>query len=391
MPEAVNAGESQPDDLRSALAAALAEHDTPSEPAPKIEAKAAPEVPAETEQGEAAAEVEDKEQTRGADGKFVGKDAAESAEEPEAQAEPEKKPEGLEAPTNWAAKDKELFKAQSPEAQRFLLDRVKSMEGDYTKKTEAIAALKREYEPIDKLFEPYRDAMKQRGFTPRSLIEAWANVERKLAENPVEVIKGLVAGYRVNPAQLANVLGISPAAEGEAPTVAPTVQLPPELIAELNSLRQTVTGLTQTQQQAQQAARNASEARVQSDIEAFKSAKDDKGNLVHPHFDEIEQDMTALALVARQMGQPVPSLKDLYERAANANPSTREKLRTAERQQAEEQRKVEARAKAAAAKKAASSVTGAPGPGQAPDIRMRAEKTLREQLEDAAADSFAAA
>ena len=101
--------------------------------------------------------------------------------------------------------------------------------------------------------------------------------------------------------------------------------------------------------------------------------------------------MSHLALAAKQAGQPLPPLKELYESAVWANPSTREKLRTADTQQAEQKRKDEARAKAAAAKKASSSVTGAPGPGQATNQGRQSDKSLREQLEEAADEHASAA
>jgi hypothetical protein len=64
-------------------------------------------------------------------------------------------------------------------------------------------------------------------------------------------------------------------------------------------------------------------------------------------------------------------LDQLYETAVYANPATREKVLTAQRQQEEAKRVEEAKAKAASARKAGSSVTGAPGSGQAPQAANR--------------------
>jgi hypothetical protein len=417
MPDNV-AGESQPaDDLRSVLASAvesqeaLATLETPHRTeVPKDEAKTEPsKTEAEAEPSETTPEDKaDTTRARTPDGKFASKEAAEpdvdAAAESEAAAEPEKKPEGLEAPASWKPEEKESFKKLPPETQKIVLDHQKMMDKDYSKKTEAIAALRKDWEPVAKIFEPYQDVMRQKGFTPRSLIESWANVEKRLADNPVEVISGLVRGYRVNPNQVAAALGIrvAPAAEGEAQTLPIDPQttfanLPPQLVAELNQLKQQVGGLTQAQEDAirrqqlqAQEATAAREAAVATQIEQFKEARDPSGNLLHPHFDEVEEDMTLHALAARAGGKAIPPLQDLYLKAVRANPSTYEKLRTAEMQQAEQKRKDEARAKAAAAKKAASSVTGAPGAGQSPQSGARAEKSLREQLEEATADALSA-
>jgi len=246
------------------------------------------------------------------------------------------------------------------------------------------------------MFEPYRDVMKQRGFTPRTLIESWANVEKKLAsgeQGALEVITGLVNGYKVNPSKVALALGMrtpaaQPQTEGEQQQ--PTAQLPPELLQQINGLQQQVNSFEAERRASLQRAAQERETAVMTQIEQFKSTKDDKGTLLYPHFDEVEEHMSRLALAAKAAGQPVPSLKELYETAVWANPSTREKLRTAELQQAEEKRKAEARAKAAAAKKAAASVTGAPGTGQAPQGRS-SDKSLREQLDEAMEESLSAA
>ena len=45
-------------------------------------------------------------------------------------------------------------------------------------------------------------------------------------------------------------------------------------------------------------------------IENFRSAADDKGNPLHPHFADVEEDMTTLALgyVARKLAVPPHNL-----------------------------------------------------------------------------------
>jgi hypothetical protein len=72
-------------------------------------------------------------------------------------------------------------------------------------------------------------------------------------------------------------------------------------------------------------------------------------------------------------------LRELYDKAVRANPSTYEAQRIADQQSAERRRQDEARAKAAAAKRAGSSVTGAPSAGQPPPGRSSA-RSLREEI-----------
>src|SRR6185312_14450289 len=126
---------------------------------------------------------------------------------------------------------------------------------------------------------PYRDVMKQKGFTPAKLIESWANVEKDLAsgeDSAIRVVKGLVSGYNIPLPKLAAALGIRAGAaptQQAAPQAEPAqqqqpVQLPPEItqaLKELGTLKQTVNGLTAAQRAAihSRRARHARDRKVQ--------------------------------------------------------------------------------------------------------------------------------
>lgn len=129
------------------------------------------------------------------------------------------------------------------------------------------------------------------------------------------------------------------------------------------------------------------ESRVMSAIDSFKDAKDASGNLLHPHFSAVEDQMTRLAVAARASGTPVPSLDELYDQAVWANTSTRQAMFEAQRAADEAQRKAadaerakEARAKAERAKRAASSVTGSPSLGQPGGRSVNGEASIRDSL-----------
>jgi hypothetical protein len=287
-----------------------------------------------------------------------------------------------------------MFRALPEAAQEFVLARHKAMEADHTRKTQAIAELKREYEPVDEVFAPYRELMKTRGLTARDLIEGWVNVERRLAEGDgINVIKGLIAGYKLDPGELARALGISspPAAAPAGPPATPNTPapstLPPELLAEVARLRQRADAEDRAKAETARAAQLALREKFIADMEELKTATDADGNLRHPYVAEVAEDMAHLALAAKSRGQAIPPLQELYEKAVRANPSTYESQRIAEAQSADRQRQAEARAKAAAARKASASVSGAPGSGQPPRARPSG-RSLREELE-AAADEAA--
>lgn len=416
--EAGTATEQPADDIRSLLSGAFDEAESASNT--QVTETATEPAAGDTETGSSRA--------RDASGKFVKKDEATEKTAKVEKTDPvESKPatektaattddaaktatatSSTEAPAHWSDADKAMFKAQSPEAQKFLLERVKATDADYTRKTQAVAHLQKEYGPVDELFAPHKDAMRQKGFTPRSLIEAWANVEQKLAAGPdsaIEVIKGLVGGYNLPREKIAQALGLTAQAaqqtqqnnqqQATAVENGQQVALPPEVQAELKALREQVgqfgqkfQTIEQREHAARQVQQQAEEAAVDKTITDFKSAVDDKGQLLHPHFDEVRPTMDTLAQAALASKQfPMPTIKELYETAVWANPSTRDKVLTARAQQEEAKRVEEARAKAASARRAGSSVTGAPGTGQAPSGRQGSELSLREQLEAAAEDA----
>ena len=60
-------------------------------------------------------------------------------QQPVDQRQEAQQPDELEPPQHWPEEQKELFRAQTPEARRFLLERHRQMEGDYTRKTQLLA------------------------------------------------------------------------------------------------------------------------------------------------------------------------------------------------------------------------------------------------------------
>lgn len=396
------------DDIRSALDAAVAAHDAVEEKSPR----ATPE-PTATESA-------DKPDTRarGPDGKFI---RAEGDEAPEPAAAPTEKPAetpvptepkpdapatSKDAPQNWPEADKATFKALPAEAQDFLLRRHNEMTADYTRKTQQLADFRREYEPVHQMFAPHMDALRQRGLTPASTISAWYNVEKTLlsgGQGAVATIKGIVDGYKIDPAQLAAALGVrqqaapqpQPGADGqmpaiESPTGSQPIQLPPEFLQRLNQVEAWRAQEEQRKQFEAQQSYAMRAADVTSQIEQFASAVDSAGQPLHPHFKDVEDHMTTLSLAAQARGEK-PTLSELYEQAVWANPSTRARLQEAERaaataqRAAEEKREAEARrAKAEQSRRAGSSVSGAPGSGSQAPGRPRSNGSVLDDLRAAA-------
>ena len=413
----IDDNEQPADDIRSALAAAISEHgepgaapEKPARASAKPEASDAGEVtPADkatAKRGPSGkfAKAADKPEAEAAEDEAEAKDkSSEAAEKPaedeklDADEKPETEAAATEPPANWSPKDKEAFKKLAPEGQEFIIRRHREMEARFTKKTQEIAAFRKEFDPVQKLLEPWKDRMQAKGYTPQSLITAWANVEKRLMDGDgVGVVASLVKGYGLDMGKIAQALGLRPLAraptqDGEQPAPvqngdATHLTLPPEITQTLQSLQQRLDAQDRDKADSARRAENSAVQKAEADLEQFKSAQDDKGQLLHPHFDDLETDMLLLAQAAIAARKPVPPLTDLYETAVWANPSTRKAKLAADAKAQQAKSAEEARAKAAAAKKAGSSVTGAPGSGQATGTRPKAEQTLREQLLEAAAE-----
>jgi hypothetical protein len=276
----------------------------------------------------------------------------ESATSRSQERQSETKVESSEIPTNWSAKDKAAFGKLAPEAREFVLRHHKET-----------AEFRREYDPVNKLFEPYRERMKAGGWSPHKLIEAWSNVEKRLMEgDAVNVIAGLATAYKVNLGDVAKTLGLRPRQpqtngqtepNGQSPQPQPEGmlehQLPPQVARQLQAIQDRFAAEDRARADAVRRQMTATEHRVMNEIDQFKSAREGKGNSLHPHFDEVEEAMVLLAQSANAAKKPM-ALKDLYETAVWANPKLREETLAARE-----------RDKAVRARRAGSSVTGGPG------------------------------
>lgn len=388
--------EQEPDDIRSLLTRAIEGQedadpgqDTPAEPAPDTRA-------------------------RGPDGKFVRAEETPAHVEstPPEPTEPVAPPTtetppattAIQPPERWSQADRDTFAKIPAEAQEFVMRRYKEMEGDYTRKTQEFAGFRRDYEPVAQLLAPHMADLRQAGIAPAQLIQNWhaAEVALMTGRGP-QLIRDIVNNphYKIDKAALARELGILPPARPAAGVEAPPepeamhngnapIQLPPEVVSTIQALAAKQNQFDQFLTRQQQQQRVEAETRAMSTVTTFRDAKDATGNLAHPHYDELEDDMVMLLQAARASGNE-PDLKTLYEKAVWANPSTREKVLSAQTAATEAQRvagekkaRDEARAKAERAARAGRSVSGSPGSSQAAIAAAKADgKSLREALYEA--------
>jgi hypothetical protein len=393
------------DDLHSLLTEAALKSDADA---------AAAEKPVERERPDAATPAPETERPasgerpRGPDGKFLPKEAGEDAEtevdepaeapESEETPEPEETPAEprVEVPQHWSQADKDMVAALPPEHRAKVVERYKAIEAGLTPKLQRAAEIEKRYGGAEEIFAPYADAMKQRGIGPADIIRAWHGVERSLLEGAADAQQGrpnekgaqivarLIQQYRIDPGAVAALLQGQIAAAPQPTASADHVggQLPPEAAARIDALER-------RENERIAAQRAQAEAAMQSRLDTFAAEKDGAGNLAHPYFAELESDMMALARLDLAQGK-TPELADLYERASYANRETRQKLLSGREEEAKRKAAADRKAKAVAAQKAASSITGSPGTGQSPTEQRGRARSLREELDAAAADIDAA-
>jgi len=309
---------------------------------------------------------------------------------------------------NWRQDHKEFLSHQTPEVQDFLVDRAGEMDRAYFKKTQGLSAFVNEYGPIHQMLEPDLPAIQAAGYTPRLLIEGWANCERAMLQGPesaARMLRGIAEGYKVPREVIAHFFGFDPRTPDQIAAGGQPAAAPPNgagngfaqpggefrdprvdmIMAERQEQQERAT--IAYNQQLRQAANNA-----MATINQFKEARDNTGNLLHPYFNEVEDYMTMLAKHYGETTGKIPPLKQLYIDAVNVNPATRAKMFAAtQAAQSERQRAtLAARDKTDQARRAASSVVGsgrptsrtpaAPAKGQS--IRASIDAALEQHLAD---------
>lgn len=366
MPEAAaTQTETEADDVAASVAAAMdkLEADAAEEQAPDTEGSVSHETspPADSPDDQPATDQAVTDQAADAAGETD--DAMRQGQEAEGETQVA---DAIEYPQHWDQAHKAEFEALPPESQRFLLDRHKSMEADYTKKNMETADLRREYEPVDQMMRAFTPMMQQTGIGPGELIRRWAQAESYLNSQPEQAIKQLANHYGVD---LAAIAFDSPAQQQQAPQAGESGYQDPQV----QSLQSQVHNLS-AQQNLQV-------------INAFADEVGQDGQKLRPYFDEVAQTISQDLHAARMLGLQ-PSLQELYDQACWKTASVREKMIAAQGQQKQvdtqqraDQAAEEARKKAAQARAANKSITGDAGSNAEPKPKF-------DTIEEAAAAAF---
>ena len=231
----------------------------------------------------------------------------EQPEETEEGVEEQQAPEleAISAPKHWPKEEQEIFNAWDANVQHQVMDRYKAMEGDYTKKTQALAKYKKRNESLDEIYGPFRDDFQRAGMDEVAATRQLLAAHKYLREDPQQALKWLAQSYGVD----LKAVNDDTAIEDE--------YADPQMKAMQQQIAQLQGTITNQQQQAQ----NMQKQEVQAMIDNFQTAKDADGNLKHPHFDVVQNQMSGL--ISSGVAKDIESA---YEMAVYANPETRAKV-----------------------------------------------------------------
>jgi hypothetical protein len=244
------------------------------------------------------------------------------------------------APENWSQADKDVFAKAPPEIQAWAIRRHSEMEGDYQRKVQTYAAAAQFAQGVSPVFSDQRIAqsLQQWGITPQDAVKEWGQFHLQAIDPNPQVRAGFIL-------DLAQRIGVplNPAAFGQPnqqpsglpPEVAkdPAIKFFADYLGQISTEVQAVKARTGQMEAAsrQQLEQEATRVTKQG-IDDFADMKDDKGNLLHPFFDEVIAGIQEL-----YAANPRYNLREAYEKAIWSNPATREKMMQRQAQIAQRQ------------------------------------------------------
>lgn len=175
-------------------------------------------------------------------------------------------------PDAWSADWKAKAATLPPDQQNLLVEQYKAMQGSYTQKSQELAQQRKEHEPLLTTVNKWNGYFQQVGMTPDKAIEYLLNAEYMLRTGTPEqkqaALAAIVRDYGLSQT------GQQPAAYS---------QRDPEVA----DLRQRLSALQDTIE-------NSEQQKLKSEIDAFSQAKDQNGQILHPHFDRVRETMGRL-------------------------------------------------------------------------------------------------
>ena len=257
---------------------------------------------------------------------------AESASTEARQEEAEPADAAITAPQSMSAEDREAFYTLPPEAQKWVSDRDKEQQADYTKKTMEVAEHRKYYEDLDRVAASRREQFAMNGMNVAQGFEQLLSLSDYAQRDPIGFASYLLESRGLSLADVA----ANQQAGGQAPSDPQIVDLQQRLAAQENHLAQ------QNQQQLQQQGQV-----VTGVINDFASK--------HPFYEELHDDMVPIVVTLKESkpGLSHDQYLDMaYKMAAAANESVSNKMEIDRQAPANAERVAKAKENAANARRA---------------------------------------
>lgn len=244
------------------------------------------------------------------------------------------KEQPLTPPDRWSAERKATFTALPREAQQLLLDREGEVDKAFTQKTQELAEQRKQYEAVDQVLAPRRQALAQAYGNEATALSHLFQLSDYANSDPEGFVKWFCQQRGIN------LQGVQPAQSGDE-YVDPVTQ----------QLQAQVKGITQTLDNFKQESQAARSEKIRNEIAEFEAEKDESGAALRPYFNDVKSEM------AKLMGSgAAQTLKHAYEMAIWSNSGVREKILT-DRKTADENKRIESAKQAAAKAEKAKGVT----------------------------------
>ena len=165
--------------------------------------------------------------------------------------------EVISAPASYKQEYKDSFGTLPREWQKYLASREKEME-------QGLSRARNEYNWVNNAYNARKEALAAQGYSnAQEYFETLIGIADALDKNPETTIAQLQALYNVG-------------------------------AANDNTLQKQMNSLAAAQNEMRNYLQNVQNERIKSEFAAFLNAKDENGNLKHPYFAEVKEEMAAL-------------------------------------------------------------------------------------------------
>lgn len=243
----------------------------------------------------------------------------------------------VEPPRFWSADKKEHFKSLPREVQEYIVEKENERDSYTNRTVEQERKKYRAESEIKEALEPIREQLQLKGINEGQYVRQLLAADSFLQTNPKEAVRWFAESNGVDLQELLYEAQMRP-------------QLPPEIQTMYQRLQELES--IEAQRQAQYEHLNGVQS-THSEIEKFALETNDKGELLRPHFKEVQDQLVDIVARLREedpSASPKTILRLAYDEAVSP---IKEKLKL----QTEKARLEKAR-------RAASSVYGSPGSGE---------------------------